>query len=72
MYKRQASQQQAKVIEGSENAKNRRGASINNQNITEKNTVILLDPGHGKSSGEMSSSEMEASGYVYNLSLIHI
>ncbi len=61
-----ASQQQAKVIEGSENAKNRRGASINNQNITEKKTVIVLDPGHGKSSGEMSSSEMEASGYVYN------
>ena len=30
------------------------------------NKVIVIDPGHGKSSGEMSSEEKKSSGWIYN------
>jgi len=52
--------QSPRTIEGSNNAKNYRSPS----NISSK--IIVLDPGHGKSSSKMSNEEKEVSGYSYN------
>ncbi len=49
-------------IEGSSNAKNYRSPSNNTSRI------IVLDPGHGKSSSRMSDEEKTTSGFVYNAS----
>lgn len=63
-----------KIIEGSENAKNHRGASVNEPQTTEAAVqpsgkgIVVLDPGHGKSSGEMTTAEKEEYGWVYNSS----
>lgn len=58
-----SSQQQPKVIEGSKNAKTHKGASIND---SASGTVIVLDPGHGRSVSGMTAAELEKAGYVYN------
>ncbi len=34
--------------------------------ITETKKIVVLDPGHGKSSGAMSDAEKEADGWVYD------
>lgn len=36
------------------------------QSLPEEKTIIVLDPGHGKSSSEMSDDEKNAEGYEYN------
>lgn len=43
-------------------------SSSGNGNSNGNSKIIVLDPGHGKSSGSMSASEKQASGWVQNSS----
>ncbi len=42
------------------------GVEYASPNLSNGKTVILLDPGHGKSSGAMTDEEKQNSGWVYN------
>ena len=52
------------IIEGSKKANNFIGSSLTQKSSPKK--IIVLDAGHGKSSGKMSVDEKKASGWVYN------
>ena len=58
------------IIEGSTKAKEMlnivSGSETSNEPQAAEKKVIVLDPGHGKSSGSMSAEEKEEYGWVYN------
>lgn len=56
----------AALAQGSESGQSKREIAPRENNSTSSKGIIVLDPGHGKSSSLMSTEEKERSGYIYN------